>query len=208
MKIAIIGATGRAGSRIASEALSRSHEVTAIVRNAAKVANPTLKVLEKDILSLTQNDLQPYDVVVNAFGAPRELHHLHLETAKHLISLLKNQEKPRLIIVGGAGSLLVDDKGTKLLHTPDFPDAYKITATAMSEELAFLQEVDDVNWTFLSPSAEFAPGERTGHYRLGETYLLVDEKGNSSISMEDYAIALVDEIEKPQHIKQRFTVGY
>ncbi|WP_371380270.1 NAD(P)-dependent oxidoreductase [Sporomusa aerivorans] len=208
MKIAIIGATGRAGSRIVSEALSRNHEVTAIVRNTAKITNPAIKVVEKDILALNTGDLQGYDIVVNAFGAPKELKHLHVETAKHLTALLKNQDKPRLIIVGGAGSLFVDDNGTELHSTPDFPDAYKITATAMRDELAFLRTVQDVNWTFLSPSADFAPGERTGQFRLGKDHLLIDKNGNSSISMEDYSIALVDEIEKSQHIKQRFTVGY
>lgn len=208
MKIAIIGATGRAGSRILLEALNRKHDVTAIVRDAAKIKNDVVKTLEKDIFSLSTSDLQAFDVVVSAFGTPRESHHLHLESAKHLTSILKNQDKPRLIIVGGAGSLLVDDKGTELCKTPDFPPEYNITATAMHEELNFLYNVIDVNWVFLSPSAEFAPGERTGHYRLGKDHLLVDKEGNSSISMEDYAIALLDEIEKPKHNKERFTVGY
>lgn len=208
MKIAIIGATGRAGSRITAEALSRNHEVTAIVRNAAKISNPAVKVVEKDILALNTADLQGYDAVVSAFGAPRELQHLHVETAKHLTALLKNLDKPRLIIVGGAGSLLVDDNKTELCATPDFPTEYKITATAMRDELLFLRGVSDVNWTFLSPSAEFAPGERTGRYRLSKDHLLTDNDGNSAISMEDYAIALVDELEQPRHIKQRFTVGY
>ncbi|MDU4960076.1 MAG: NAD(P)-dependent oxidoreductase [Sporomusaceae bacterium] len=207
MKIAIIGATGRAGSRIATEALNRGHEVTAIVRTASKVTHTDISIVEKDIFALTIKDLQGYDAVVNAFGAPKELHHLHMEVAEHLTSLLRNQA-PRLIIVGGASSLVVDEKGTVLYDTPDFPDGYKITAAAMKEELLFLRSIDDVNWTFLSPSAEFAPGERTGRYRLGKDHLLVDKAGNSAISMEDYAIALVDEIEHPQHIKQRFTVGY
>ncbi|MDU2064469.1 MAG: NAD(P)-dependent oxidoreductase [Sporomusaceae bacterium] len=208
MKIAVIGANGRVGSRIVSEALSRNHAVTAIVRKAATITNPKIQVIERDIFALTIQDLQGYDVVVSAFGAPQGPYELHVETAKHLTALLKNQEKPRLIIVGGAGSLLVDDHGTELCATPDFPEAYKPTATAMRDELVFLRSVDDVNWTFLSPSAVFAPGERTGTFRLGKDHLLLAADGNSSISMEDYAIALVDEIEKPQHIKQRFTVGY
>lgn len=208
MRIAVIGATGRAGSRIVSEALSRNHEVTAIVRSATKITNLAIQVVEKDIMALTVENLQGYDVIVNAFGVPKEVKHLHVEAAKYLMTLLKNLDKPRLIIVGGAGSLLVDDNGTELHSTPNFPEEYKITATAMSDELAFLRTVKDVNWTFLSPSAEFAPGERTGRFRVGKDHLLIDKNGNSSISMEDYAIALVDEIEKPEHIKQRFTVGY
>lgn len=208
MKIAIIGATGRVGSRVATEALNRNHEVTAIVRSASKIITPSIAIVEKDIMELTEEDLEIYDVVVDAFGTPEKFSYLHVETAKHLISLLRNKEKPRLIIVGGAGSLWVDDTGTELCAVPEFPEAYKITATAMRDELVFLRSVSNVNWTFLSPSAEFAPGERTGHYRIGNDRLLVDQAGNSSISMEDYAIALVDEIEKPEHSKQRFTVGY
>ncbi len=208
MKIAVIGATGRAGSRILTEAKKRRHDVTAIVRNAAKLIGSDIKSLEKDIFSLQSADLEPFDAVVNAFGTASSQNHLHLEVAKHLISLLKGKEKPRLLIVGGAGSLLVDDQGTQVHSTPDFPPAYLPTATAMGEELTFLRTVDDVNWTFFSPAAEFAPGKRTGQFRLGKDHLLIDAQGKSYISMEDYAIALVDELEHASHIRERFTIGY
>ncbi|MCC5464606.1 NAD(P)-dependent oxidoreductase [Pelosinus baikalensis] len=208
MKIAVIGATGRAGSRILTEAKNRRHDVTAIVRNAAKLADSDTKSLEKDIFSLQAADLEPFDAVVNAFGTDSSQNHLHLEAAKHLVSLLKGKEKPRLLIVGGAGSLLVDDQGTKVSSTPNFPPAYLPTATAMGEELVFLRTIDNVNWTFFSPAAEFGPGERTGQFRLGKDHLLTDAQGQSHISMEDYAIALVDEIEHPYHIRERFTIGY
>jgi putative NADH-flavin reductase len=208
MKIAVIGATGRAGSRILTEAKNRQHDVTAIVRNAAKLADSDVKSLEKDIFSLQVADLEPFDAVVNAFGTDSSQNHLHLEVAKHLVSLLKGKEKPRLLIVGGAGSLLIDDQGTKVSSTPDFPPAYLPTATAMGEELVFLRTIDNVSWTFFSPAAEFGPGVRTGQFRLGKDHLLTDAQGQSHISMEDYAIALVDEIEHPNHIRERFTIGY
>lgn len=208
MKIAVIGATGRVGSRVVAEALSRNHEVTAIVRNASKMINKDIKVIEKDIFALTTKDLSGYDVVVNAFGTPNESSHLYLESAQHLAAILKGLASPRLIIVGGASSLLIDDQGTALLYSPNFPEAYRITAEGMFKELEFLRTVQDVNWTFFSPAAEFAPGKRTGKFCLGKDNLLADKDGNSFISMEDYAIALVDEIEKPQHIKMRFTIAY
>lgn len=208
MKIAVIGATGRAGARILTEAKNRQHDITAIVRNAAKLAAPDVKYIEKDILSLNSADLEPFDAVVNAFGATSSQKHLHMEVAKHLISILKGERKPRLLIVGGAGSLLVDDQGTKLYSTSDFPPEYLPIATAMGEVLVFLRTIDDVNWTFFSPAAEFEPGERTGQYRLGKDHLLINAQGRSRISMEDYAIALVDEIENANHVRERFTIGY
>lgn len=208
MKIAVIGANGRVGSRVVAEAKSRQHEVTAIVRDAAKVADQDIKVIEKDIFELTTDDIKGFDVVVNAFGAPNDATHLYLDSGKHLAEIFKGLASPRLLIVGGASSLLVDDQGTVLLNTPEFPEAYRVTAEGMFKELEFLRTVEDVNWTFLSPAAEFAPGERTGKFRLGKDHLLVDQDGNSFISMEDYSIALVDEIEKPEHIKMRFTVAY
>lgn len=209
MKLAIIGASGRAGSRILAEAKRRQHDVTAIVRDAGKLTDQSGLVLEKDVLTLTAGDLEYFDVIVNAFGTSSNQAHLHLEVAQHLVSLLKNKTKPRLLIVGGAGSLLVDDQGTKLVDTPDFPSAYLPTATAMNEELNYLKTTNQqVKWTFLSPSAVFEPGERTGKYRLGENHLLVDAQGQSRISMEDYAIAMVDEAENAKHIKKRVTIGY
>jgi uncharacterized protein len=208
LKIGIIGATGRVGSRVLSEAKDRGHLVTAIVRDPVKLSDQHITVINKDIFELTESDLASFDVVVNAFGAPLGQAHLHMKVAEHLAALLRGKERPRLMVVGGAGSLTVDENGMLLMDTPDFPPVYKSTAVAQGEVLNFLRQERGLNWTFLSPSALFEPGERTGKFRAGGNNLLVDAQGLSHISMEDYAIALVDEIEHPQHIRERFTVGY
>lgn len=207
MKIAVIGASGKAGSRITQEALDRGHEVTAIVRDAAKVVNSKANVLQKDIFALTTEDLKGFDVVVNAFGAPFGEEHLHVDAGNVLIDALKDTPNTRLIVVGGAGSLYVDEAKTlKVVDTPDFPDFVKPTAINQGKNLEILQATDSLSWTFVSPSANFAIGTRTGSYVKGMDNLLVNSKGESYISYEDYAVAIVDEIEKPQHIRERFTV--
>ena len=127
--------------------------------------------------------------------------------ASALIAALKSAAVKRLLVVGGAGSLEVAP-GKALMDTPDFPEAYKAEAKAGGKFLETLRSEKDLDWTFLSPSAEFGPGARTGKFRLGENQLLVDSSGKSWISMEDFAIAMVDELERPKHIRERFTVGY
>lgn len=207
MKIAVIGAGGKAGSEIVKEALDRGHEVTAIVRNPAKVTDSRASVLEKDILSLTAEDLRIYDAVINAFGAPFGQEHLHVEAGNVLIEALKNVPDTRLIVVGGAGSLYVDEARTvKVVDTPGFPDFVKPTALNQGKNLEILQTTEGLRWTFVSPSANFAVGERTGAYVKGKDHLLVNSKGESYVSYADYAIAIVDELEQPQHIGERFTV--
>ncbi|WP_342423224.1 NAD(P)-dependent oxidoreductase [Paenibacillus sp. FSL E2-0178] len=207
MKIAVIGAGGKAGSEIVKEALDRGHEVTAIVRNPAKVTDSRASVLEKDILSLTAEDLRSYDAVINAFGAPFGQEHLHVEAGNVLIEALKNVPDTRLIVVGGAGSLYVDEARTvKVVDTPGFPDFVKPTALNQGKNLEILQTTEGLLWTFVSPSANFAVGERTGAYVKGKDHLLVNSKGESYVSYADYAIAIVDELEQPQHIGERFTV--
>lgn len=208
MKIGIIGATGRVGSRVLLEAKRHHHDVTAIVRNPTKLSDLQTNILNKDIFMLTEDDIVPFDVIVNAFGAPIGQEHMHIKVAEHLISLLHGKRRPKLVVVGGAGSLSVDDKGSLLLNTPEFPPEVKPTAVAQMEVLNILRRVDDFEWTFISPAAVFAPGERTGIFRLGKDHLLVDKQGVSHISMEDYAVALINEIENPEHINARFTVGY
>jgi putative NADH-flavin reductase len=208
MKIAVIGANGRAGSRILAEAEARGHEVTAIVRNKSKLTDKSVKIIESDLFALTAADLAPFDTVVNAFGDFTATNNIFLESGKYLTALLKNSNTPYLIVVGGAGSLFVGDDKVPLYTTPDFPKEYYRVASAMAAELDFLKTVKDVNWTFLSPAAEFAPGERTGQFRLGKDRLIIDEEGKSSISMEDYAIAVLDEAENPRHVKEQFTIGY
>ncbi|MGK7378850.1 NAD(P)-dependent oxidoreductase [Planococcus sp. 1R117A] len=208
MKIGIIGASGKAGGLILKEAVSRGHEVTAIVRDASKMEDAAIAYLEKDVFSLTAEDLKQFDVVVNAFGVPPEKAEQHVEAGRKLIQALKDAPETRLIVVGGAGSLFVDEaRTTRLIETPEFPDAFKAIASNQGQNLADLEEAEGIRWTFLSPAAFFdAEGKRTGHYQIGEDSIMVNKKGKSYVSYPDYAIALVDEIENPKHINKRFTV--
>lgn len=206
-KIGVIGATGKAGSRIAAEAKTRGHEVVAIVRNASKLEDESLPVIEKDVFQLTTEDIKGFDVIVNAFGAAFGEEHLHVEAGNKLIEILKDAPNTTLIVVGGAGSLFVDpEKTLRVVDTPDFPDFVKPTASNQLKNLEALQQATGIKWTFISPSAEFALGTRTGSYQKGLDHLLVNSKGQSYVSYEDYAVAVVDEIENPQHVNQRFTV--
>lgn len=205
--IAVIGATGKAGSRIVEEALQRGHEVTAIVRNASKLDNKHVSVVEKDIFDLKAEDLQQFDVVVNAFAAPFGQEQLHVDAGNVLIEALKGAKATRLIVVGGAGSLYVDEaKTVRVMDTPDFPALFLPTASNQGKNLDILLGTEGVNWTFLSPSANFALGKRTGSYQTGADQLLINSKGESYVSYEDFAVAVVDEIEHPRHLNQRFTV--
>lgn len=207
MKVGIIGASGKVGQLILEEALDRGNQVTAIVRNASKVSNANVDVIEKDIHDLTTSDIAGFDVVVNAFGAPLGDSEGHINAGRHLIDILKGTDT-RAIIVGGAGSLYVDDAHTtKLIDTEEFPDVVKPTAIGQGQNLEELQNAEGITWTFLSPSAEFDyEGARTGKYKSGKDQLLVNSNGKSYISYADFAIAIVDEIENPQHINERFTV--
>ena len=208
MKVGIIGATGKAGSLILKEAKERGHEVTAIVRNAAKLADKDLEVVEKDLFQLTAEDLKKFDVVVNAFGTAPEIAEQHVELGKVLITALQGTEVTRLIVVGGAGSLYVDEaKTTRLIDTPEFPDAFKSIASNQGKNLEDLQNSTGIKWTFLSPAAFFNPeGKRTGTYKAGKDNLIVNAQGESHVSYADYAIAIVDEIENAAHVNERFTV--
>ncbi len=207
MKIAVIAASGKVGSLILKEAVSRGLQVTAIVRDASKLQDKTVPVIEKDIFDLKTEDLSPFDVVVNAFGAPLGEEQAHVDAGHALIEALKGT-KTRLMVVGGAGSLFVDENKTiRLIDTPEFPDFVKPTAKGQGRNLQELQETNDLTWTFISPSAVFdAEGKRTGTYQSGKDHLLVNSKGESYISYADYAIAVVDEIENPKHVNERFTV--
>ncbi|MFP3723532.1 NAD(P)-dependent oxidoreductase [Niallia circulans] len=208
MKIAIIGASGKAGSLILKEAVERGHEVTAIVRDVSKVENNQVAVVEKNIFDLTSQDIEKFDVVVNAFNAAPGQEHQHVEAGKVLIEALKDAQNTKLVVVGGAGSLFVDNaKTVRVMETPDFPEAYLPTATNMGENLEELQSTNGIQWTYISPAGFFdAEGKRTGTYQKGGDQLMFNSKGQSYISYADYAIAVVDEIENPQHINERFTV--
>lgn len=207
MKIGVIGATGKAGKLILQEALNRGHDVTAIVRNKAKLENKNIEVIEKDLFDLRKEDLQNFNVVVNAYGAPFDAsaERLHVEAGRVLIDALKGTNT-RLIVVGGAGSLFLDETHTKRV-VDVLPEFVLPTANGQFKNLQDLQATTDLNWTFLSPASFFDPeGKRTGNYRKGKDHVINNSQGESYISYADYAIALVDEIENPHHIKERFTV--
>ncbi|ACT03246.1 NAD(P)-dependent oxidoreductase [Paenibacillus sp. JDR-2] len=208
MKIAVVGATGKAGQFIVKEALSRGHEVTAVVRNRAKVTEEGVQVIEKEVFDLTAADLQGFDVVVNAFGAPLGQEQLHVTAGKALIDALSGTDT-RLIVIGGAGSLYVDEaKTVQLFNTPDFPEMFLATAKNQGQNLEDLKQSTGLKWTFVSPSAFFDPaGERTGSYTKGKDHLLVNSKGHSYVSYADFAIAIVDEAENAAHVNERFTVS-
>ncbi|ROL72931.1 3-beta hydroxysteroid dehydrogenase [Pseudomonas protegens] len=202
-KIAIIGATGRAGSQLLEEALRRGHSVTAIARNTAKIGQRA-GVLTREVDVADSAALQAavagHDVVISAA-------HFSTIPANAIIDPVKKAGVKRLLVVGGAGSLLLPGGG-KVIDSPGFPEEYKAEASAGGVYLDTLRKEQDLDWTFLSPSAEFVEGERTGQFRLGQDDLLVSAQGRSWISFADYAIALIDEVEKPAHRRQRFTVGY
>ena len=203
MKIAVIGASGNAGSRITKELAGRGHTVTAIARNPGKIAaqqNVTAKAGDvMDQAGLAQL-FAGHDVAISS------VHFLDSDPAK-LIGAAKASGVGRYLVVGGAGSLEVAP-GVALVTTLNFPGQYKAVAEKGGAFLDLLRHEKDLNWTFLSPSALFAPGERTGKFRLGTDQLLTGSDGKSWISFEDFAVALADEIERPAHIRSRFTVGY
>lgn len=207
MKIAVVAANGRVAGKVIDEALGRGIEVKAFGRDDENKTS-CKDYVKKDIMELTAADLAGFDAVVDGFGAwtPETLDG-HVKTSQHLCDILASTDT-RLLIVGGAGSLYVNAEHTlQVKDGADFPEIFLPLANAQGEELAKLRERDDVNWTFISPAADFqADGERTGEYILGGEELTLNEAGESVISYADYAIAMVDEIEKGSHLKQRISV--
>lgn len=206
-KIAVVAAGGRVSRQIISEAVRRGFDVTAFGRKAENRTDAQHYV-QKDILDLTAADLAGFDAVVDGFGTwtPETLPG-HSTTTEHLCQILSGSPV-RLLIVGGAGSLFTNKEHTAVLaEAPDFPDAFKPVASAMAQALLKLRQHDDVKWTYVSPAADFqADGERTGKYILGGEELTLNSRNESIISYADYAIAMVDEIEKGHHINQRISV--
>ena len=205
-KIAVVCANGKAGKLIVDEAVERGLDVTAVVRNENQTKEQ--HVLQKDLYDLTTEDLEQYDAVVDAFGAwTEETLPQHSTSLKHLCDILSGKET-RLLIVGGAGSLYVDPEHTACVADgPDFPDAFKPLAAAMAKALGELRERKDVRWTSISPAGDFqAEGEKTGEYILGGEELTLNERGEGIISYADYAVAMVDEITKGSHIRERISV--
>ena len=208
-KIVIFGATGYTGGNIAREAIARGHEVVGAARNIEG------KTLEGATL-ITADYSNPDQFLEAIHGANVVVlagHHSKPKLAPMISGIAKaaTAEGVRLAVVGGAGSLLVTEGGPRLFDTPEFPDAYKVEAHSAFETLEALQESINTDWFYVSPAAgygSYAPGERTGNFRLGGNVLVVGEDGKSFISGADYATAFVDEIENRKHVNQRFTLGY
>ena len=196
MKIAIIGANGKSGTNLVNEALKQGYDVTAIVRNKEH-KNEGVKVVYKDVFELTKADLEGFDAVISAFAAwTPETFPLHKKVAAHLANLLEGSDI-RLLVVGGAGTLFVDNKGTMAMDTPDFPAAYIGVAKATAESYFELKGRSDLLWTYVSPAGDYdANGTRTGKYVLGGDNLILNSKNESYISYADLAIAIIDELKK------------
>lgn len=208
MNVVVYGATGKSGSRIVSELLRRGHRVTAVARNPSGLPANVHSV--KDDLSDVDRIaavISGADAVVSAYAPPPEdTDQLIGVTERQIAAIHKAGTNVRLIIVGGAASLEVAP-GVMLLNSGHVPAEWIPIATS-HEKILRIFEKSDINWTYFSPAAFFEPGTRTGKFRLGTNQLIADAQGNSRISMEDYAIALVDELEKPEHERARFTIGY
>jgi len=209
MKVTLYGATGTIGSRILNELLSRGHSVTAVARDISKL-NPkkglTAKTGNAEDHRSVAETAKGSDAVISAYSPGLETPQKLVDTVKSLIAGLKQAGVKRFLMVGGAASLEVAP-GVLVIDSPDFPAAWKPIAQAHIDALKVLRTAD-LDWTYFSPAALIAPGQRTGNFRLGTNRLLADSKGVSQISAEDYAIAMVDELEKGRHIRERFTAAY
>ena len=207
MKVVLIGATGRSGSRILRELQSRGHDVTAVARHIDGLP-AGVQTVQDDLRTVDQiaRVVQWADAVISAYMPPQDDTDQLAEVTQRLIAAVRKAGNPRLLVVGGAASLEVAP-GVTLLASGHLPKEWLAIATSHTKALEILRE-SDIDWTYFSPAALFEPGERTGKFRLGTNDLLVDDKGQSRISMEDYAIAMVDELEKPTHVRARFTIGY
>ena len=212
MKVALIGATGNAGSRILAELLSRGHEVTGIARHLETLSSQARLTKQQGDVNNEHGLaelLSGHDAVISALAPPLGEGQGFVAANRNLIAALKRAGVRRLVVVGGAGSLEVAP-GVQVIDSPAFralPEERKPGALAHREALGLLRE-SDLDWTYLSPPFLLVPGERTGKFRLGRDQLLLGDNGESKISFEDFAVALVDELETPRHSRQRFTVGY
>ncbi len=210
MKITLLGATGNIGSRILKEALARGHKVTAIVRNPEKLTfvNENLQVIQGDALEpdTLRDALKSAEAVISALSPSFADQGPFLAANRNLMALAKDEKTLRLVVVGGASSLYVEP-GVRLFDTGVMPKEWTPYLNAHFEVLAALKE-SGLSWTYFSPAATIEAGERTGKYRKGGTDLIKDAEGNSRITYEDYAVALLDELEKPERIGMQFTAAY
>ena len=207
MKVVLYGGTGNAGSRILKELVERGHKVIAVARDVSKLP-PDVESRQDDLSDVNKmaSVIAGADAVVSAYAPPADDTDQLLGVTERLIAAVKKAGDVRLIVVGGAASLEVAP-GVSLLKSGHLPAEWVPIATSHDQALKLLR-ASDINWTYFSPAAFFEPGERTGKFRLGTNQLIANEKGESRISMEDYAIALVDELEKSAHQRARFTIGY
>ncbi len=210
MKLVIFGPTGMIGSRIVHEALSRAHQVTAITRDPSRfsISHQNLTILAGNALDPTSvvDVVKGHDAVLSAIGTSGSSVEVIADAARSLIEGLSQVGIRRLVVVGGAGVLEVEP-GVEFVDSPNFFEAYRPLAL-VHRQAYNLYKTSDLDWTFVCPSAEIAPGERTGKFQIGADRLLTNEKGESRISAEDFAIAFVNEVETPQYIHHRLTVAY
>ena len=215
MRIALFGAGGTIGRRVLEEALGRGHEVTAVMRDPKRLPAPVGRValVQGDVLDATSvaAAVRGHDAVISAVGPAHTADarpQMLVDAARALITGLPQAGVRRLFVVGGAGSLEVRP-GLQLVDTPEFPAAWRPVALAHRDALALYRAAPPgLDWTYFSPAALIEPGKRTGTYRIGGEQLLTDRLGKSRISVEDFAVALLDELERPAHVRQRITIAY
>lgn len=207
MRIVLYGASGNAGQRIYRELVARGHDLTAVVRNPGNLASG-IKSRQDDLSSTDRivEIIRGANAVISAYAPPDEDTDQLIQVTGRQIEAVREAGASRLIVVGGAGSLEVAP-GVTMLNSGQLPEQWMPIAKSHARALQLL-ESSDINWTYFSPAAFFAPGERTGRYRLGSRFLIAKEDGESHISMEDYAVALANELENPVYERSRFTIGY
>ena len=213
MKVALLGATGFVGSALLKEALDRGHIVTAIVRHPEKLEKRQgLTAKAGNVYDSTSlaTLIQGNDAIISAFNPGWKNPNLYDDQVRgtaSIIAAIKKAGMKRVLWVGGAGGLEVKP-GVRLVDSPDLPSWVRPGSLATIDALDRLRNEPELEWSYLSPSAEMKPGQRTGKFRLGNDQLLVDATGKSEISVQDYAVAMIDELERPAHVRRRFTVGY
>lgn len=202
-RVALIGASGKIGSRIAAELLQRGHKVTGIARNPEKITTSGIDVAKGDFTQPDQmaQALSGHDAIISAAS-------FIPDQAENLIAAVRQSGVKRFLMVGGAASLQAEKGGRKIIDTIELPEAWKAPVMEGIRTLGLLREVKDFDWTFFSPAVQIGPGERTGKFRLDTEVAVKDAAGVSKISYDDYAIAMVDELEQGKHLKSRFTIGY
>ncbi len=203
MRVAVIGASGKIGSKITAELLARGHQVTGVARHPEKIAVAAVTAVAGDFTRPNEmaTVLQGHDAVVSAASfIPNQ--------AEQLIAAVRASGVKRFLMVGGAASLQTEPGGKKIMETLQLPEAWLAPVLEGIRTLELLRQVQDLDWTFFSPAVQIGPGERTGKFRLGTEVVVRDEAGVSRISYDDYAIAMVDALEQGRHLRSRFTIGY